>query len=173
MFDRVFPPNFRSTLYKIMGIPEPQSLTRLDRKLNHLEKSIQAWAKEVEEAPPPVHKRVLLGDTGTESFEVIREAIPQGLELKMVKDWNQVFREVRKAQVPLVVMDLALLGPDGARNIRKLKSSHPHIRVVGLASYLSESLAQAMPDGLDLAGILQRPLTPEHLKESLGRHLPF
>ena len=171
MFDRVFPSPLRFNLYRMMGIPEPQSLHRLDRKLDDLEKSIHDWAKKLEETPRPIPKRVLLGDSGGDSFDLIREAIPEDLDLKQVKDWNQIFREVKKAQVPLVVMDLALLGAEGVEQVRKLKLKHPKVRVVGLASYLSESLAQAMPDGLDLAGILQRPLNPEQLKESLDRHL--
>jgi ActR/RegA family two-component response regulator len=172
MLERVVLQNLRQTFYKIMGIAQPQKLHRLDHRLTEIERNILAWAKKVEETPLPVHKRVLLADTETTSFDILREAIPEDLELKMIRDWNQLFREVRKAEVPLIVMDLALLGQEGVGNIRKLKARHPEIRVVALASYLSEALAQAMPDGLHLSGILQKPLDLQQVKESLGRHLP-
>jgi CheY-like chemotaxis protein len=172
MLEKVVLQNLRRTLYKIMGIPPPQRIHRLDHRLSEIERNISDWAKRVEATPRPVHRRVLLADTEAASFDILREAIPEDLELKMIKDWNQLFREVRKAEVPLIVMDLALLGPEGIKNVRKLKMGHPHIRVVALASYLSESLAQAMPDGLQLSGILQKPLDSDRLKESLGRHLP-
>ncbi len=174
MLERIQLPNLRRTLFKIMGIPQPQSLSRLDRKLSEIEKNIMAWVKKVEGQPTTVgrSRRVLLADTETGSFEALREALPDDVELKMVKDWEQLFRQAKKADVPLVVIDLALLGQEGVQNIRKLKAHHPEIRVVALANYLSETLAEAMPDGMDLAGILQKPLDRSLLKDNLSKYVP-
>ncbi|GEM_PF-2232812 len=171
--------NIRHTLFRIMGIPQAQSIDRLDKKLNQLEKYIKDWAKKIETKPSLSgelghHKpqRVILVDTETTNFDLIRETLPEGLELRMVKDWEQLFREMKKAEVSLVIMDLAVLGPEGVKNIKKLKDYNPDIKVVALASYLSETLAQAMPDGMDFSAILQKPLNAFQLKEDLVKHLP-
>jgi ActR/RegA family two-component response regulator len=113
----------------------------------------------------------LLADTEALSFDTLRRVLPEDYELSMVKDWEQLFRETRKTKVPLVVIDLALLGQEGVHNIRKLKEESPQIRIVALANYLSEAFAQAMPEGLELSGILQKPLDEAFLSENLGKYL--
>lgn len=182
MLEKIPLNNLRLTLFKIMGIPQPHSIDRLDKKLSQLEKHLKDWAKKVdskqtvkvklEEASLPKPKRVILVDTETTNFDLIKDTLPQDLELRMVKDWEQLFREMKKAEVPLVIMDLTILGPDGSNNIKKLKDYNSDVKVVALASYLSEALAQAMPDGMDFSAILQKPLNPFQLKEDLVRHLP-
>ena len=182
MAERATANNIRHTLFRLMGIPQPQSIDKLDKKLNQLEKHLKDWAKKMEktkavaskEVIQEVHekpKRVILVDTETGNFDLIKETLPAGLELRMVKDWEQLFREMKKADVSLVVMDLTILGPEGAKNINKLKDYNPDVKVVALASYLSEALAQAMPDGMDFSAILQKPLNPFQLKEDLVKHL--
>ncbi len=183
MAERATANNIRHTLFRLMGIPQPHSIDKLDRKLNQLEKHLKDWAKKVEKAkhvaPKEVleeahvkPKRVVLVDTETGNFDLIKETLPEGLDLRMVKDWEQLFREMKKADVSLVIMDLTVLGPEGAKNIKKLRDYNPEVKVVALASYLSEALAQAMPDGMDFSAILQKPLNPFQLKEDLVRHLP-
>jgi len=169
MLDRIALPNFRETILKIFGVPPPQLLQSLDERLEDLEKSISAWAKKAERVAS--RQRVLLADTETVSFDTLRKVLPEDFELKMVKDWDQLFRETKKAQVPLVVIDLALLGQEGVHNIRKLKEEQAQIRIVALANYLSEAFAQAMPEGLELAGILQKPLDEALLSENLRKYL--
>lgn len=172
--------NLRHTLFRIMGIPQPQSIDRLDKKLSQLEKHLKDWAKKVEAKAPPepelsLHekpKRVILVDTETTNYDLIKDTLPEDLELRMVKDWEQLFREMKKAEVSLVIMDLTILGPEGAKNLKKLREYNENVKVVALASYLSEALAQAMPDGMDFSAILQKPLNPFQLKEDLVKHLP-
>ena len=170
MLDRIALPSFREVLYRIFGVPPTQSLERLGRRLADLEENITDWAKKAEK--PASRHRVLLADTETLSFETLRRVLPEDIELKMVKDWEQLFRETRKAKVPLVVIDLALLGQEGVHNIKRLKEDNAHIRIVALANYLSEAFAQAMPEGLELSGILQKPLDEGFLNENLGKYLP-
>lgn len=180
MSDRNSRSNLRETLFRIMGIPQPQSIDRLDKKLSQLEKHLRDWTKKSEAKKPlqaveAVHvkpKRVVLVDTETGNFDLIKDTLPSDLELRMVRDWEQLFREMKKADVSLVIMDLTVLGPEGAKNIRKLKEYNEDVKVVALASYLSETLAQAMPDGMDFSAILQKPLNPFQLKEDLVKHLP-
>ncbi len=172
--------NLRHTLFKIMGIPQPQSIDRLDKKLSQLEKHLKDWAKKMEtksslEPEVLIHhkpKRVVLVDTETTNFDLIKETLPEDWELRMVKDWEQLFREMKKADVSLVIMDLTILGPEGVKNLKKLREYNSNVKVVALASYLSEALAQAMPDGMDFSAILQKPLNPFQLKEDLVKHLP-
>lgn len=172
--------NIRHTLFRIMGIPQPQSIDRLGEKLNQIEKHLKHWAKKLEirsmheevELEHHKPKRVILVDTETTNFDLIKDTLPEELELRMVNDWEQLFREMKKADVALVIMDLAVLGPQGVKNIRKLKDYNSEVKVVALASYLSEALAQAMPDGMDFSAILQKPLNPFQLKEDLVKHLP-
>jgi response regulator RpfG family c-di-GMP phosphodiesterase len=173
MLERSLLPSIHKTLFKIMGIPHSQSLTTLDHRLAEIEENIKVWLQKVEARSKPeiVHKRVLLLDTDTSSYESLREVIPNPFELKMIKSWDQLFREVRKAEVPLVLLDLALLGQEGAQNIRKLNEAKPETRVVVLANYLSETLAQAMPDGINFSGILQKPLDRTLLKENLEKYI--
>ncbi len=180
MAERIPLQNIRHTLFRIMGIPQPNSIDRLDKKLSQLEKHLKDWAKKVESKPAVeaelvVHekpKRVLLVDTETTNFDLIKETLPEDLELRMVKDWEQLFREMKKANVSLVIMDLTILGPEGVKNLKKLREYNLNVKVVALASYLSEALAQAMPDGMDFSAILQKPLNPFQLKEDLVKHLP-
>ncbi|MFO1519176.1 MAG: response regulator [bacterium] len=171
MLERLALPNIRQALLKMMGVPQSQSLNRLDHRLTQLEKNISAWADRVEKAAQVVQKKVLLADIEPGSFEALRAVLPGDLQLKMVKDWDQLFRETRKAQVPLVVIDLALFGQEGMVNIKKLRDHNPDVKIVALSNYLSETLAQAMPEGLELAGILQKPLHPESLSAHLERYL--
>lgn len=180
MSERISRQNLRHTLFRIMGIPQPHSIDRLDKKLSQLEKHLKDWTKKVEsksqiEAKIALHdkpKRVVLVDTETVNFDLIKGTLPSDLELRMVRDWEQLFREMKKADVSLVIMDLTVLGPEGAKNIRKLKEYNENVKVVALASYLSDALAQAMPDGMDFSAILQKPLNPFQLKEDLVKHLP-
>ena len=180
MSERASRHNLRQTLFRIMGIPQPQSIDRLDKKLSQLEKHLKDWTKKSEskkrvETLTMVHerpKRVVLVDTETGNFDLIKDTLPSGLEIRMVRDWEQLFREMKKAEVSLVIMDLTVLGPEGAKNIRKLKEYNEEVKVVALASYLSETLAQAMPDGMDFSAILQKPLNPFQLKQDLVKHLP-
>lgn len=180
MVEKIPLQNLRHTLFKIMGIPQAQVIDRLDKKLSQLEKHLKDWSKKMEtkasvESGLVVHekpKRVVLVDTETANFDLIQETLPEDLELRMVKDWEQLFREMKKADVSLVIMDLTILGPEGAKNLKKLREYNNHVKVVALASYLSEALAQAMPDGMDFSAILQKPLNPFQLKEDLVKHLP-
>ena len=169
MLDRIVLPNVREVLLKIFGVAPTQTVERLDQRLLELEKSIVAWSKKIEVAEN--HNRVLLADTEAVSFDTLRKVLPEDYELTMVKDWEQLFRETRKAKVPLVVIDLALLGQEGIHNIRRLKDESPQIRIIALANYLSEAFAQAMPEGLELSGILQKPLDEAFLSENLSKYL--
>lgn len=169
MLERLGLPKVRDVLYKLMGVAPTQTLERLDQRIEDLEKSIVAWSKKIEKVESQT--RVLLADTESLSFDTLRRVLPQDYELSMVKDWEQLFRETRKTKVPLVVIDLALLGQEGIQNIRRLKEESPQIRIVALANYLSEAFAQAMPEGLELSGILQKPLDEAFLSENLGKYL--
>ncbi len=180
MLEKIPLNNLKHTLFKIIGIPQPHSIDRLDKKLNRMEKHLKDWAKKVDsksflkvkEVLTEKPKRVILVDTETTNFDLIQETLPVALELRMVKDWEQLFREMKKADVSLVIMDLTILGPQGVKNIKKLRDYNKNVKVVALASYLSEALAQAMPDGMDFAAILQKPLNPFQLKADLVKHLP-
>ncbi len=174
MLDRIPLSNLHQTLLKAMGVPPLKSLRNLDERLNALEKHILDWEKQVRKTPKlskTVHKRVLLADTEPANFDTVRKMLPRDIELRMVRDWDQLFKETRKAEVPLIIIDLTLLGSEGIYHIKKLKAEHPKLRMVALASYLSETLAQAMPEGLELSGILQKPLDAALLKESLNKYL--
>jgi DNA-binding NtrC family response regulator len=169
MLDRLAFPNVRNVLFRIFGVAPTQTLERLDQRIVELERGIVAWSEKFEKTPRL--KRVLLADTEALSYDSLRRVLPEIYELSMVRDWDQLFREIRSSEVPLVVIDLALLGQEGVHNIRKLKEERPQVRVIALASYLSEAFAQAMPEGLELSGILQKPLDENFLIENLSKYL--
>ena len=163
----------RDSFLNLMGIADLETIQRLGHKVDDLEKYIKILIKKQEEAPVVTEKprRVILADTDTNSYDTVRAALPDNLELKMINNWDLLFREAKKSNIPLLIIDLSMLGAEGVENIRKLREENPHLRIVDLSSYLSASLAEAMPEGVDLSGILQKPLNAFQVKEDIARHL--
>jgi len=164
----------RDSLLNLMGIADLDTIRRLGHKVDDLEKYIKILIKKQEETLEITHekpRRVILADTDTNSYDTVQAALPEGLELKMINNWDLLFRETKKANIPLLIIDLAMLGAEGVENIRKLREENPGLRIVALSSYLSASLAEAMPEGVDLSGILQKPLNAFQVKEDIARHL--
>ncbi len=162
----------RRALLKIMGVPNFEGLSRLSEKVARMESQLSTSGKKKSKKTKntkTVYRRVLLADTESKNYDLLRKAVPSSFELKKVKDWNEIFIEHEKAYVPLVVIDLALMGPEGVKNIQRLKLKNPKIKIVALSSYLNQNLTQAMPNGLKFSSILQKPLQARTLKEKLGK----
>ena len=66
----------------------------------------------------------------------------------------------------IVLMDMQMPGLSGAEATRKIKASHPEIRVVALTTfYDSETVSQALREGCD--GFLLKVINPEQLRSAM------
>ncbi|MBL7685687.1 MAG: response regulator [Deltaproteobacteria bacterium] len=121
--------------------------------------------------PEVLPKRVLVADTSENSFKLIQSILSEEYELKMVKDWDQLFKEMKKSEVSLLWMDLILLGAEGALKVKSLKELFPKLKIFGIASYLSEALARALPEEVQFTQIFQKPLQEEEVAIALKKYL--
>jgi two-component system NarL family response regulator len=93
--------------------------------------------------------RIILVEDHTLVREALRVVLEQNEDMQVVAEVGDGETALRMADelVPdVVIMDVALPGTSGIAVTRSLLASHPHIKVLGLSTYLDRRIIQQMLD---------------------------
>lgn len=93
--------------------------------------------------------RIMLVDDHTLVREALRVVLERNEDMQVVAevgDGETALRQADALAPDVVIMDVALPGTSGIVITRSLLASHPHIKVLGLSTYLDRRIVQQMLD---------------------------
>ena len=94
-----------------------------------------ASASAAETSAVPRH-RVLIVDDNTDAGEALRELLASGgHEVRLVQDGRSALRAVRDFGPSVVLLDLAMPRMDGYEVARRIRESHPNVRLIAVTGY--------------------------------------
>jgi len=95
----------------------------------------------------------------------------RGLTVLAAEGPDEALRFAEARRIDILLTDIQLPGMNGPEVARRVRALQPGLKVVFISGYPREETAAAMQEAVDSAEFLQKPFTPAHLGELLGRLL--
>jgi len=116
-----------------------------------------------DQAPPPLHARVLIVDDAKAILTVLRRVLESaGCDVLDAADVSTALDLLRHGPVDLVLTDLQMPGRSGVELAQLVVRDFPGVKVIAMSGFEDTHLSQ-LPRELGIAAALTKPMQPEVL----------
>ena len=113
--------------------------------------------------------RVLIVDDNVDAGEALRELLhAEGHTVRLVRDGRSALRAVRDFAPAIVLLDLAMPRMDGYEVARRIRASHPDVRLIAVTGY-SQPHHHRLAAEAGISDLLVKPVGVAALAAALGR----
>jgi signal transduction histidine kinase/ActR/RegA family two-component response regulator len=113
--------------------------------------------------------RVLVVDDNADAGQALQELLrASGHEVRRVRDGRSALRTVREYEPDVVLLDLAMPHMDGYEVARRIRASHPRVRLIAVTGY-SQPQHQQRATEAGISELLVKPVRMEALARALGQ----
>ena len=121
------------------------------------------------ETPATPRLRVLIVDDNADAGEALRELLQaEGHTVRLVRDGRSALRAVRDFAPAIVLLDIAMPRMDGYEVARRIRASHPDLRLIAVTGY-SQPHHHRLAAEAGISDFLVKPVRVAALAVALGR----
>ena len=123
---------------------------------------------------PPVGRHILIGDDDADNLEATQQAMEmEGQEVDIAKNGREAIERLRAGHhYDLILCDLGMPDMNGWRVAREIQDVAPGTTVYMLTGW-AQQIADDDPRRKWVKGVLEKPMTLEHMRDLLVAELGF